>query len=107
MNVVGCDVVPAVPVIVNGYCPAATDGVVEMESIELKLGVPDDGFSDAETPSGAPVTVRDTLLDVPDNRPTVTVEVVLAPGVMVCCAGEADMEKSKGCTASTVRRAFA
>ena len=61
VNVVGCDVVPAVPVIVNEYCPGATDDVVVMESVELKLGVPDVGFSDAETPSGAPETVKATL----------------------------------------------
>jgi hypothetical protein len=107
MNVVGCDVVPAVPVIVNGYCPGATDGVVVMESIDLNLGVPEAGLSDAETPSGAPETVKVTLLDVPDNRATVTVEDVPAPSVMVCCAGETDMEKSKCCTAFTARRAFA
>ena len=96
MKVVGCDVVPAVPVIVKVYCPEAADAVVVMESIELNFGVPDFGFSDAEAPFGAPVTFKATFCDVPDNRATVTVEVVLAPGVMVCCAGEADMEKSKG-----------
>ena len=107
MNVVWCDVVAAVPVIVNAYWPGATDGVVVMESIELKLGVPEVGLSNAETPSGAPETVRVTLLDVPDTRLIVTVDVVLAPGVMVCCAGDADMEKSNDCTALTFRTAFA
>jgi hypothetical protein len=107
MNVAGCEVVPAVPVIVNGYCPGATDGIVVIESIDLNLGVPEVGLSDAETPSGAPETVRVTLLDGPDNRATVTVEFVLPPGVMVRCAGETDMEKSKGCTAFTTRIAFA
>ena len=107
MNVVGCDVVPAVPVMVSGYCPGVTDDVVVMESIEVKLGVPDVGLSDAETPFGAPVTFKVTLWDVPDNRFTVTVEVMLAPGVMVCCAGKSEIEKSNGCTATTVRRAFA
>jgi hypothetical protein len=83
-------------VIVNVYSPGVTDGVVVMESIELKLGVPDIGLSDAETPLGAPETVKVTLSDVPDTRPTVTVRVVLPPGVMVCCAGESEMEKSNG-----------
>ena len=92
---------------VNGYCPGVTDDVVVIERIELKLGVPDPGFSDAETPFGAPETVKVTLCAVPDNRPTETVEVVLSPGVTVCCAGEAAMEKSNGCTTCTVRRAFA
>ena len=61
MNVVVCDVVPAVPVIVNVYCPEATDVVVVMESTELNFGVPDVGFSDAETPFGAPETFKATF----------------------------------------------
>jgi hypothetical protein len=107
MNVAVCDVVPAVPVIVSAYCPEATDAVVVIESTELKLGFPDVGFSDAETPFGAPETVKATFCDVPDTRPTVTVDVALPPGAMVCCAGEAEMEKSNGCTTCTVTRPFA
>jgi hypothetical protein len=107
MNVVWCDVAPAAPVIVNVYAPGAADAVVVMESIELKLGVPEVGFSVAETPSGAPETDKATLWVVPDSRATVTVEVVLDPGVMVCCAGEAEMEKSNGWTTCTVSRALA
>jgi hypothetical protein len=61
VNAVECWVVPAVPVIVNVYCPGATDGDVVMERIDVKLGVPDIGFRDAETPLGAPVTAKATL----------------------------------------------
>lgn len=61
MKMVGCDVVPAVPVIVKVYFPEATDAVVVMESIELNFGVPDFGFSDATTPFGAPVTFKATF----------------------------------------------
>lgn len=61
MNVAECDVIPAVPVIVNAYCPEATEPVVVMESVELNPGVPDVGFSDADTPAGAPETVKATL----------------------------------------------
>jgi hypothetical protein len=61
MNMAGCDAAPAVPVIVNAYCPEATDAVVVMESVELNFGVPDFGFSDAETPFGAPVTFKATF----------------------------------------------
>ena len=61
VNVVVCDVFSAVPVIVNVYCPEATDPVVVMESTELNLGVPDVGFRDAETPFGAPETFKATL----------------------------------------------
>ena len=102
-----CDVVPSVPVIVSVYCPGATDCVVEMESIDLNFGLPEVRFSEAETPTGAPETVRDTLLDVPESRATVTVEVVIAPGVMVRCSGETDREKSKDCATFTVNRASA
>jgi len=77
------------------------------ESVDLNFGLPEVGLRDAETPSGAPEIVRDTLLVVPDRRPTLTVEVVLAPGVMVCCSGEAEIEKSKDCAVFTVKRAFA
>jgi hypothetical protein len=59
--VVVCDVVPAVPVIVNAYSPAAADAVVVMESTELNVGVLDVGFNDAVTPFGAPVTFKATL----------------------------------------------
>ena len=107
MNVAVCDVAPSLPVTVNAYCPGAADAVVETERIDLNLGLPEVGLSDAETPAGAPETVRETLLDVPDRRPTLTVEVVLAPGVMVCWSGEIDIEKSKDCAVFTVSRAFA
>jgi hypothetical protein len=43
------------------YCPGAADDIVVTESIELKLGVPDAGFSGAVTPFGAPETVRATF----------------------------------------------
>jgi len=60
-NVVGCEVDPAVPVIVNEYCPGATEAVVVMDSIDVKLGVPEVGLNEAETPLGAPETVKATL----------------------------------------------
>jgi hypothetical protein len=44
------------------YCPGATDEVVEMERIELKLGDPDGGFSDVDMPLGtAPDTDKATF----------------------------------------------
>jgi len=52
---------PAVPVTVRMYCPRATDDVVEIERIELKLGAPDAGFREADTPLGAPETVKTTF----------------------------------------------
>jgi hypothetical protein len=64
---------PAVPVIVITYWPAATDDVVETERIELKLGEPDVGFSDVETPLGAPDTDKATFCDEPATRFTVIV----------------------------------
>jgi hypothetical protein len=62
-----------VPVIVKTYGPGEADDVVVMERVELKLGVPDVGFSEAETPIGAPDTVKSTFWAVPDRRFTVTV----------------------------------
>jgi hypothetical protein len=106
-KVVVCDVVPAVPVIVNTYFPAAADAAAAIESTELNVGVPEFGFSDAVTPLGAPVTFKATLWEVPDTRSVVIVVFAVAPGVIACCAGEAEMEKSNGCTACTVRRPFA
>jgi hypothetical protein len=64
---------PAVPVIVITYCPGAADDVVETERIELKLGEPAVGFSDVETPLGAPDTDRATFWDEPETRFTVMV----------------------------------
>jgi len=52
---------PAVPVIVSMYCPGAAADVGVIESIELNVGVPDVGLSDAETPFGAPDTVKATF----------------------------------------------
>jgi len=60
--VVVCVIVPEVPVIVITYCPGATEDVVERDRIELKLGVPDTGFSDVDMPlGGAPETARATF----------------------------------------------
>jgi hypothetical protein len=50
-----------VPVTVIVYCPGATDDVVEIERIELKLGDPDVGFSDVEASLGAPDTDKATF----------------------------------------------
>jgi hypothetical protein len=71
--VVVCVFAPAVPVIVITYCPGATDDVVETESIELKLGDPDVGFSEVETPLGAPDRDKTTFWDEPETRLTVIV----------------------------------
>jgi hypothetical protein len=71
--VVVCVFAPAVPVIVITYCPGATDDVVETESIELKLGDPDVGLSDVETPLGAPETDKTTFCVEPETRLTVIV----------------------------------
>jgi hypothetical protein len=64
---------PAVPVIVITYCPGVADDVVETERIELKLGEPDVGFSDVESPLGAPDTDRPTFWAEPATRLTVIV----------------------------------
>lgn len=53
---------PAVPEIVIAYCPGATEEVVEMDRIELKLGVPDTGFRDVDMPLGGGLdTLRATF----------------------------------------------
>ena len=41
-------------------------------SVELKVGVPDVGLNDPDTPLGAPDKLRVTLCAVPDPRFTVT-----------------------------------
>ena len=64
---------PAAPVIVITYCPGATEEVVETERIELKLGAPDVGFSDVETPLGAPDRDKATFWADPATRLTVIV----------------------------------
>jgi hypothetical protein len=57
-----CVIPPAVPVIAIWYCPGAMEEVVETDRIELKLGVPDTGFSDVDIPLGGGLeTVRVTL----------------------------------------------
>ena len=68
-----CVFAPAVPVIVMMYCPGATDDVVVTDSIELKLGDPDVGFSEVETPLGAPDRDKTTFWDEPETRLTVIV----------------------------------
>jgi hypothetical protein len=77
-----------------------------MESIELKLGIPDVGFTDAVTPFGTPEIVKATLWEVPDDKVTVIVDVALPPSVMVCAVGDAEIEKSNICGACTARRAL-
>jgi hypothetical protein len=73
VTVVVCVFAPAVPVIVNKYCPGATEDVVETESIELKLGDPDVGLSDVDAPLGAPETDRATFWVEPETMLTVIV----------------------------------
>jgi hypothetical protein len=72
VTVVVCVIAPAVPVIVITYCPRGMEEVVEMDRIELKLGVPDTGFHDVDMPLGGGLgTVRATFWEVPDTRLTV------------------------------------
>jgi hypothetical protein len=42
-------------------------------SVELKVGVPDVGLNDPDTPLGAPDRLRATLCAAPDTKLTVTV----------------------------------
>ena len=70
-------------------------------NVDVKLGVPEGGLNDPDTPLGAPDRLRATLSPEPDTKPTFTVKVVLPPGVTVCDDGEAEIEKSNcwaGCT---------
>ena len=66
MIVVVCVIVPEVPVIVITYCPGATEDVVEMDRIELKLGV-----SFLLNPGALIEGVAQELREVPDTRLTV------------------------------------
>ena len=80
---------------------------VVMLSVEVKGGVPDAGLNAPDTPFGIPDKAKATLCAVPDIKLTEIVVVALTPGVMLCCIGEAEMEKSKGCGVCTFSRAFA
>lgn len=57
----GIGLVAAVPAMVKEYCPGGTDDVVETVRTELKLGVPDVGFSDVEISFGTPDTDKATF----------------------------------------------
>ena len=60
--VVACVIAPAVPVTVIMYCPVAMEEVVVIDRIELKLGVPETGSSEADMPLGVGLeTLRATL----------------------------------------------
>ena len=63
------------PVIVNVNVPGAVEEVVVTLSVELKVGVPDVGVNDVETPAGAaPDRLRTTTepCGLPESRFTVT-----------------------------------
>ena len=59
---------PAVAEIVITYCPGAADEVAETLRIELKVGVPDVGFSEVDIPFGTPVALRAMFWVVPATR---------------------------------------
>ena len=64
---------PPVPVIVIVYAPVGVVNAVEIVSVEVKLGAPDDGAKVAVAPDGRPDVVRLTVLLKPPTEVSETV----------------------------------
>ena len=67
---------PPVPVTVKVYVPLGVPAVVDMVSVDVNDGLPEDGLKLAEAPDGKPETPKETDLDVPLTNETETLYVV-------------------------------
>ena len=84
---------PLVPVIVNGYEPAAVSAPVVSVNVD-EAPETDDGLKLAETPPGSPLVARSTLAENPPVRVRLTAYVVAPPAVTLWLAGETPTAKS-------------
>ena len=65
-----------------------------MVKVEVPEPVTDGGLKDPEAPVGKPLALRVTLPLKLFRADMEVLKVVLPPGLIVCVAGEAEMEKS-------------
>ena len=61
-----------VPVIVKVYVPRGVLMLVVTVSVDVNVGLPEDGLKLAEAPDGRPEQLKETDLDVPLTNETVT-----------------------------------
>jgi hypothetical protein len=94
VNVVVCDPVAAVPVIVIGYVPTGVTLEVPIVNVDDDPDVTDVGENDAVAPDGSPLALSDTDSALPEVTAVETVAVVPAPGATEADVGLTAIEKS-------------
>ena len=94
---------PLVAIIVIVDVPTGVDEPAVMVIMLVNDGFPDDGSKLTDAPDGIPKDESETGDDVPLERVTVTVAVMLSPCSTLPLLGSTDTEKSNGSTTVKVK----